>query len=82
MRRRYYPWDTTDAECALLEPLLSVPARRTPHGGRPEAHPRHEIVDAILYIVDNGAKWRSLPADFPPPWRTVSSPARPRTELC
>ncbi|MFD7450862.1 IS5 family transposase [Kitasatospora sp. NPDC059827] len=71
MRERRYPSDTTDAEWSLLEPLLPVPAWRTARGGRPEAHPRREIVDAILYIVDNGAKWRSLPADFPPPWRTV-----------
>jgi transposase len=28
------------------------------------------IVDAILYVVDNGIKWRALPADFPP-WQTV-----------
>ncbi|MCP2095033.1 Transposase [Actinosynnema pretiosum] len=27
-------------------------------------------MDAILYTVDNGAKWRALPADFPP-WNTV-----------
>ncbi|WP_264086287.1 IS5 family transposase [Streptomyces marincola] len=27
-------------------------------------------MDAIRYIVDNGAKWRALPADFPP-WETV-----------
>lgn len=71
MRTRYYSSDTTDAEWALLEPLLPIPACQTPKGGRPEVHPRREIVDAILYIVDNGAKWRSLPSDFPPPWRTV-----------
>jgi transposase len=28
------------------------------------------IVDAILYVVDNGIRWRALPADFPP-WPTV-----------
>jgi transposase len=28
------------------------------------------IVDAIVYVVDNGIKWRALPADFPP-WPTV-----------
>lgn len=28
------------------------------------------IVDAILYVVDNGITWRTLPADFPP-WPTV-----------
>jgi transposase len=27
-------------------------------------------VDAIFYVVDNGIKWRALPADFPP-WSTV-----------
>ena len=35
-------------------------------GGRPEAHCRRAIVDAIFYVVDNGIKWRALPADFPP----------------
>ena len=28
------------------------------------------MVDAVLYLVDNGIKWRAMPADFPP-WRTV-----------
>lgn len=66
MRARRYPSDTTDAEWALIEPLLPLPASRTPSGGRPEKHPRREIVDAIRYLVDNGCKWRALPADFPP----------------
>jgi putative transposase len=39
-------------------------------GGRPEAHPRREVVDAIRYLVHNGCVWRALPADFPP-WPTV-----------
>lgn len=42
--------------------------RRYPSDTR-EVAPR-QIVDAIRYLVDNGAKWRSLHADFPP-WRTV-----------
>ncbi|MFK4100264.1 IS5 family transposase [Streptomyces sp. NPDC019531] len=29
-----------------------------------------EIVDGIRHIIDNGAKWWALPADFPP-WETV-----------
>jgi transposase len=65
-RRRRYPSDTTTAEWALIEPLLPVPACRTKAGGRPEKHPRREIVDAIRYLVDNGCKWRGLPQDFPP----------------
>ncbi|MFF3350961.1 IS5 family transposase [Streptomyces sp. NPDC002779] len=70
MRERLYPSDTTNAEWALIEPLLPPPACETPTGGRPEKHPRREIVDAIRYVVATGCKWRALPADFPP-WRTV-----------
>ena len=39
-------------------------------GGRPEKHPRRDVVDAILYVVRAGCAWRALPADFPP-WQTV-----------
>ncbi|MFZ4139070.1 transposase, partial [Streptomyces koyangensis] len=70
MRQRRYPSDMTDDEWALIEPLLPLPACDTARGGRPEKHPRREIVDAIRYVVDTGCKWRALPADFPP-WRTV-----------
>ncbi|MEU6016681.1 IS5 family transposase [Streptomyces sp. NPDC047515] len=70
MRQRRYPSDMTGAEWALIEPLLPEPACETRAGGRPEKHPRREIVDAIRYVVDTGCKWRALPADFPP-WRTV-----------
>ncbi|ONK09571.1 IS5 family transposase [Streptomyces sp. MP131-18] len=70
MRRRRYPSDTTNAEWTLIEPLLPPPACERPTGGRPEKHPRREIVDAIRYVVDTGCKWRALPVDFPP-WRTV-----------
>lgn len=52
------------------EPLLPVPACQTKTGGHPENWPRWEIVDGIRYVVDNGAKWRALPADSPP-WETA-----------
>lgn len=68
-RRRCYPSDTFDDEWALIEPLLPAPACEGPRGGRPEKHPRREVVDAIRYVVDTGCKWRALPKDFPP-WRT------------
>ncbi|GGW87797.1 hypothetical protein GCM10010320_81460 [Streptomyces caelestis] len=68
-RRRCSPSDTWDDEWALSEPLLPTPACETKTGGRPERHPRREIVDAIRYVVDTGCKWRALPKDFPP-WRT------------
>jgi transposase len=69
-RVRRYLSDATDVEWALLEPLLPLPACQTPLGGRPEKHPRRDIVDAIRYLTDNGGKWQALPADFPP-WKTV-----------
>jgi transposase len=68
--RRGYPSDLTDAEWSLIEPLLPAPGWGGPAGGRPEAHPRREIVNAIRYLVRSGCAWRALPADFPP-WQTV-----------
>lgn len=64
--RRRYPTDLTDAQWAILEPL--VPAVRP--GGRPAKHARREIVDAMLYVLRGGISWRSLPHEYPP-WQTV-----------
>ena len=66
MPRRRYPSDTTDAEWAVLAPLVPAPKP----GGRPAAHERREIVDAIPYVLRNGNVWRALPHDYPP-WSTV-----------
>lgn len=66
MARRPYPTDLTDAEWALLEPL--VPASKP--GGRPPKHARRELVDAMLYVLRGGIAWRLLPHEFPP-WQTV-----------
>jgi transposase len=60
-RRSRYPWDTSDEQWALIEPLL--PEVKT--GGRPEKHPRRALVDVILYVVRTGCAWRQLPAEFP-----------------
>ena len=65
-RRRRYASDTSDAQWAILAPLLPPPRPL----GRPERHHRRAILDAIFYLVDNGVRWRDLPADFPP-WQTV-----------
>jgi transposase len=69
-RVRRYPSDTTDAQWAVIDPLLPDPAWLAGKGGRREVHCRRAIVDAIFYVVDNGIKWRALPVDFPP-WSTV-----------
>jgi|tagenome__1003787_1003787.scaffolds.fasta_scaffold20309690_1 transposase len=68
-RVQRYPSDLSDAEWAVVEPLLPAPTAH-PRGGRPEKHARRDIVDAILYVVRSGCAWRQLPVDFPP-WETV-----------
>lgn len=67
MSRRASPTDLTDAQWAILEPLVPAP---TP-GGRPPAHPRRELVNAMLSVLRSGCSWRLLPHAFPP-WQTVS----------
>ena len=66
MSRRAYPTDLTDAQWAMLEPLVPPPRL----GGRPPAHPRRELVDAMLYVLRGGIAWRAMPHDLPP-WQTV-----------
>jgi putative transposase len=67
MPRRRYPSDLTDAEWALLAPLL--PAAQP--GGRPRSVDLREIIDALSYWLRGGVAWRALPHDFPP-CKTVS----------
>ena len=62
---RSYPSDLTDAQWALIAPMVPVKT-----GGRPVIHPRRRIVEAILYVDRAGCAWRMLPHDFPP-WDTV-----------
>lgn len=64
-RRPVYPTDLTDGQWALIAPLIPVPAWMGGRGGRPEGYCHREMIDAMLYIDDNGTKWRALPADFP-----------------
>jgi len=57
-----YATDLTDAEWAILEPLIPAPAPN----GRPVDYARREIVNAIRYILRAGCSWRLLPHDLPP----------------
>ena len=59
---RRYASDVSDAEFALIEPLLP-PAKR---GGRPRGTALREVLNAILYLLRTGCPWRLLPKDFPP----------------
>ena len=66
-RWKRYPSDLTDAEWAILAPLV-CPARAG--RGRPPGIARREVVDAILYVLRTGCQWRYLPEGFPH-WNTV-----------
>ena|SRR5438874_11847305 len=61
--RRAYPSDLTDAQWALLEPLLRDGEPEGP--GRPSTIDLREIVNALLYIKQTGCPWRYLPHDLP-----------------
>ena len=67
--RRPYPSDLTEAQWAELAPLVERP-RRADGRGRPRRVELREVVDAILYVLHEGCRWRALPHDFPP-WETV-----------
>ena len=66
--RKGYSTDLTDAQWALIEPL--IPAAQP--GGRPRSVDLREVVDAVLYLLRTGCSWRLLPNDLPP-WGTVHS---------
>ena len=57
-----YPSDLTDEQWALIKDEFG-PA---PTMGRPLAHDRREVVNAILYQSRTGCQWRYLPNEFPP----------------
>jgi putative transposase len=64
--RKPYDSDVTDAEWALIRPLLPL---HPPLGHDPVVS-RREIINAIFYINKHGCTWRGLPHDFPK-WQTV-----------
>jgi putative transposase len=61
-----YPSDLSDAEWAILRPLLT-PARQA---GRPQLLDLRRIVEAVFYLLRTGCQWRAIPHEFPP-WPAV-----------
>ena len=63
-KRKAYPTDLTDSQWAVIAPLFK--------GMREYKYSKRELLNAVLYVVDNGCKWRALPHEFPA-WQTVYS---------
>ena len=59
-----YPSDLTDSQWKLIKEYF-------PQGPNSDHHKR-SLIDAVLYLKDNGCKWRALPHDYPV-WSTVHS---------
>ena len=57
-----YPSDLTEAEWALIAPLIR-PAKR---GGRRRSVVVREVMNGLLYVLETGCQWRHLPRDLPP----------------
>ncbi len=65
--RRPYRSDLSDAQWALIEPILVAwRAGRKPLAFVTHKHDLREIVNAILYVNRTGIAWEYLPHDFPP----------------
>jgi putative transposase len=66
-----YPSNLTDAQWALIEPiLLEREAALRYLGGRKRRYDLRQIVNALLYLSRTGCQWRYLPHDFPK-WQAV-----------
>jgi putative transposase len=62
--RKLYPTDLTDAQWAIVEPL--IPPARTASKGRPRTVCMREVLNAILYLNRTGCQWDMLPHDLLP----------------
>ena len=57
-----YPSDLTDAEWAIVAPLIP-PGKR---GGDKRTVDLREVANALLYVLSTGCQWRAIPKDLPP----------------
>ena len=57
-----YPSDLTDAEWAVIAPLIP-PGKR---GGDKRTVVMREVVNGLMYVLSTGCQWRAIPKDLPP----------------
>lgn len=66
MSNQFYPTDVTDSQWDLSKELIP-PAKP---GGRRRTLDMRQVLNAILYVVVGGIKWRMLPREYPK-WQSV-----------
>ena len=59
-----YPSDLTDAQWEQIAEYFPQDENSTHH--------KRSLINAVLYLNNNGIKWRSMPHDYPP-YSTVHS---------
>ena len=57
--------DLTDAQWAILDPLIPEPPRRSDGRGRPWKDRRRSVLNGILWMLRTGAPWSDLPERYP-----------------
>lgn len=65
--RKAYKTDLTDAEWAVIEPLIAAWKAKHPSvSGHQGVYEKREIVNALRYQNRTGCQWELLPHDLPP----------------
>jgi transposase len=65
--------ELTDEQWELLAELLPEPEPAP--GGGPKPVPNRPVVEGILWVLRNGARWKALPMGYPSPstcWRRLA----------
>lgn len=61
-RTPIYESDLTDAEWVIIKPVL---LQRLPKRGAPMELSLRDVLNACLYMTENGCKWQNLPKEYP-----------------
>ena len=73
-----YSSDLSAEQWSLVAPFFE---RANPRGARP-GHERQRMVEAILYRLREGCRWRALPHDFPGWTRWPVTPGSSASAAC
>ena len=57
--------ELTDAQWQVIRPVLPEPKRRKDGRGRPWRNAR-EVLNGIVWVLNKGGPWSSLPRTYPP----------------